>query len=592
TQQYVKLLLIEKATQDGDEMAARKAQEQSIERKIRELRYAIALEKRLSKEKILEGYLNLAYYGAGAYGVEAAAKRYFNTTAANLTISESAMLAGLVQSPSATDPIIYPTAAHNRKEFVLGQMKRQGYITEAEEKAALAETFDKSKVQESKKGCFQSPYPHICEYVRRELKKLPALGDTPEARESLLNRGGLIIKTLIDPKMQDVAEREINKRIKPTDPVMAVTTMIQPKTGLIVAMAQSRPRQGDRKDGGTYLNFAVGKDEGGTVGFFGGSTFKPFIMGAALEKGYPASKTYDAPAKIDLSEARFPTCQGTYMAGRGSDWKVSNGGYGYGVINMVKATASSVNTYYIQLLRDVGICETTKMAQRLGLRSAVGEDFTSPKWQIANFGLGQAEIVPLSLTESFATIANRGKRCRPRILESVTTRDGNPIEIPGTQCKQVIDPEVADAMIHLMTGPLRYGTARGFALPRKYSQAGKTGTGAGSTALAFAGFTPELAGSVMFGIDREDKEFWKNRKQTMEHLRLPSGTYIRGFGADTGRIWRATMLAGLEGKERTRFVPPKNKYLVGERVRVPSVSGMGIDMAKQRLREAGFSTFV
>ena len=592
TQQYVKMMAIERAIQEGDEEAQKKAQEKSIERKILELRYAIALEKRLTKDQILEGYLNIAYYGAGAYGVEAAAHRYFSTTADKLTIGQSALLAGLVQNPSQIDPISNPAAALNRRSFVLGEMMRDGYITEAERAAADAEPFDKTKVQPLKNGCFSARYPHICDYVQRVLLSddMKSLGDTAADRTNLLNRGGLTIQTLIDPKTQDAAEAALYALVKPSDPVLATSVMLDPKTGYIVAMAQSKPKQGNNA-GETFYNYTVSKKMGGAEGYSGGSTFKTFTLAAAFEKGFPAVKTYDSPSKKEMKGETFTNCTGPFRLT--SSWEVSNSGSSYGNIDMYKATASSVNTYFAQLIRDVGICQSVKMAERMGLQSATGESLLKIG-QNPTFVLGQVDITPLSLTEAYATLANRGVRCEPRILSSIKSRDGKEIAVPKTSCQKVMEPEIADAVTKLLVGVLRGGTASAYALPGGYSQAGKTGTTVGNEAVWFAGFTPDLAGTAMIAVDKDPKvSFWNNRKRTLANLRLPSGTYIRGFGGtDAAPIWRSTMLSGLQGRNRSSFVEPPYKLMNGERVSIPRVGGMSIEQARRTLEAAGFTTTI
>lgn len=589
TQQYVKMVLVEKALYEGDKEAQEKAREQSLERKIRELRYAIALEKKLSKKQILEGYLNIAYYGAGAYGVEAAAHRYFNTTAEKLTIAQAAMLAGIVKNPSASNPINNPAEALNRRSFVLGNMRREGYISAEEEAAANAEPFDTSKVQEIKQGCVSATYPQVCDYIERVLlsDSMSHLGQTVEERRNLLNRGGLAIQTVIDPKVQQAAQDAITAMVKPDDPVLSTSVLIQPSTGYIVAMAQSRPRRGTAP-GESYYNFAVNEKMGGAEGYHGGSTFKMFTLAAAFEKGFPASKSYNAPNKINFHGQKFRSCGDVVIArGPNRQWNVNNGGANYGIIDIAKATAQSVNTFYVQLLRDVGICESIQMAKKLGLERSDGKDMLNE--QYPTFVLGAAEVTPLSLTEAYATIANRGVRCTPRILASITSRDGKAIAVPPQDCQKVLEPAVADAVTKMLTGPPSYGTARGVALPRSYSQAAKTGTSAENQAIWLAGFTPELAGTAMIAVEKKNS-FWDGRRRTLNNLRLPSGTYIRGFGANAGEIWRASMLAGLRGRPNTKFTEPPSRILVGERVPVPSVAGMSIEQAKTTLEDAGFST--
>src|SRR5690606_18732606 len=242
------------------------------QRKIKELRYAIALEQQLSKDEILERYLNLAYYGDGAYGVEAAARHYFGTSAEKLTLDQAALLAGLVQDPNQLNPVRNPDAALQRRDVVINRMAELKLITPDQAAEAKDRGFEADQVQRTRNGCAASKYPFICDYVRRTLLQLPSLGRTPEEREQTLNRGGLTIRTAIDPKTQRMAERQLSKVVAPEDSVIATMNMIEPGTGLILAMAQSRPVMGDDAEKGeTYYNYSAPPELGGAEGFQAGS---------------------------------------------------------------------------------------------------------------------------------------------------------------------------------------------------------------------------------------------------------------------------------------------------------------------------------
>ena len=257
TQQYVKQVQIAAAAARGDKAAAEAAQAPTYERKIREMRYAIAVEKKFSKDEILERYLNTVYYGYGAYGVASAARRYFSTTADKLTLAQAAMLAGIVQNPNL-DPKHRPAQAVERRNVVLNRMAELGVASPEEVQAAKAEGFDQSKVRPPNQGCITSKYPFMCQYVEMSLLHNPALGNNQDERRNTVMRGGLRIYTKIDPAMMDAAQRELTQRIKPTDPVIATMVMIQPGTGLITAIVQNRHRMGSNADAGeTYYNYAV-----------------------------------------------------------------------------------------------------------------------------------------------------------------------------------------------------------------------------------------------------------------------------------------------------------------------------------------------
>src|SRR3954470_19075810 len=295
TQQYVKMVQIEACQAKGDDACTKAVQAPTVERKVRELRYAIALEKRLSKDQILERYLNIAYYGEGAYGVEAAARHYFSSKANKLTLAQAAMLAGLVQNPDANNPVRNPSAALDRRDVVLNRMAELKLISVDQARKAKKSGFNQDQVKKTRNGCVGTRYPFLCDYVRRTLLNAPSLGKTDEERENMINRGGLIIQTAIDPKTQDLAQRKVSSVVGPRDPLISTMNMIQPGTGLIIAMAQSRPVMGsDAKKGQTYWNLAADPAMGGIQGYQAGSTFKLFTLAAALEKGIPISKKFHA----------------------------------------------------------------------------------------------------------------------------------------------------------------------------------------------------------------------------------------------------------------------------------------------------------
>lgn len=593
TQQYVKLVQLEAAIVRDDQDAAERAVEVTIERKIREMRYSMAVEERMTKDEILEGYLNIAYYGNGAYGVESAARFYFGVSASELTLAQSAMLAGIVQNPNSYNAVKNTERTLERRNFVLQRMVDVDMISQEEADAAKQETFDPTTVNRTPNGCFSSPFPHVCEYVRLTLlsDSMPSLGGTPEERENRLKRGGLTIKTLIDPTAQKAAEAAVSTLVAPTDPVASGAVLIQPATGLIVAMAQNRPEMGT-EPGQTYWNYNVEASMGGREGYQAGSTFKPFVLAAALDMGYTPNKTFNAPGRMEFRGQRFKDCQGSFVFNQ--DWNVQNQfARGYGTIDMRRATQNSVNTYFVQLIRDVGICRSIDMATAMGVKLANGKDMRTeqgnPSWV-----LGTADVTPLSMAEAYATLANRGVHCNPIILQSVTTFDGREVEVPPADCKQAIPAEVADGVTYLLEGVIREGTGRPARTPDRRPQAGKTGTTNEYRSVWFAGYTPEMAGVAYIAQDKdpEFKEFWKNRGNTsIRGLRLDTGKRLEGSGgSDAGSIWKAAMASALKGKPKTDFTAPTKKILEGVKVPVPSVRGMGYREAKETLEAAGFST--
>jgi len=597
TQQYVRLVLVEIADENNDATAKAAATENTIARKIRELRYAIALEKQKTKDQILEGYLNIAYYGDGAYGVEAAAKHYFNTSAAKLTLSEAAMLAGLVRNPVATNPVDHPAQAIERRNTVLDRMAEltdasgAPLITAQQAAEAKAEPFDKKKVRESRLGCANSTFPFICDYALEVLKQqATSLGATPKDRLNTVYRGGLTITTQIDPKAQRQAQRVLSKRVSPKDPAIGVIVMMEPNTGLIRAMAQSRPVMGlNWRKGETFYNYAVGKSQHGGDGFQGGSTFKAFVAAAALDQGFGTGTTFKVGRSRNYQGETFPSCQGSVKVTK--RWVVD--GPEVGTYNLWNGTSQSVNNYFVPLEQAVGLCPVVKMAKAVGLQPASGEDIT--KLAYPSFTLGSVEITPLSMVTAYGTFANRGVRCNPTIIKSIKNIKGEEQPKPEAGCKKVMDSGVADAVNKIFQGPFTSGT---LTRSRIYGTtlAGKTGTVPSNKAAWTVGYTPDLVTAAVISYDNGPhfKKFWKGHRGFLHGIRLPkSGTYLSGFGADAGwMLFKPAMTYALNDIDRnTQFNNPPQSVLNGETVDVPSCSGRGPSSCAALLHAAGFSTY-
>ena len=298
TQQYVKMVQIEEAKKAGDQAAIEAAQDGTYGRKIRELRYAITVERTLSKDEILERYLNIAYFGDGAYGIEVAAEHYFDTTAAKLTLAQAATAGRAGAEPDGEQPGGQPEGRARAAQRRAQPDGRTGRHHRAQSTKAQRKGFDQDLVSTTGNGCQVTDYPFLCDYVYRSLAQTPSLGATPEEREDAIKRGGLTVTTAIDPDTQDGVQDAVSDVVGATDPLISTMNMIQPGTGLIVAMAQSRPVMGDNaKKGQTYWNYSATPGMGGAQGFQAGSTFKAFTAAAALEKGIPLSKTLQRPRR-------------------------------------------------------------------------------------------------------------------------------------------------------------------------------------------------------------------------------------------------------------------------------------------------------
>ncbi|WP_229811360.1 transglycosylase domain-containing protein [Streptosporangium pseudovulgare] len=542
TQQYVKQVLLNSAT---TEKGKAKALEASYARKLNELRHAMAVEKKYTKDQILEKYLNIAYFGAGANGVQAAAKRFFGRSAARLTLWQAATLAAAVQSPNDTDPsrgAAYRKRLLERRDVVLNRMADLGKITPAEAAAAKKRKLG-YRGTPLPGGCEASPYPYFCLYVRNEILTDPAFGKTPQARSRFLNRGGLTIHTTLDPKMQAAADRAIRKRVHASDNPVAAEALVQPGTGAIKAMAASR-RYGsaERKNEISY-NAVADVAHGGLIGFQAGSTFKTFTLITALKKGMKPDQGFTAGAGYRApGYSAFKNCAGQSIGDPSHTVTNDEGSPGFKTLRT--GTWASVNTFFVELEQRVGLCDTVRTAQSLGIRRADGK----PLREFETFTLGINEMDPVTVASAYAAIGARGKYCRPMAITRITDRDGKD-SVWRPRCRQALEPEVADATADILSGVFTRGTMSGVGGIGR-DAAGKTGTTDAYATAWFAGFTPDLAGAVSLGDPRG------SQKYKLTGVTIGGQYYGSVVGASIpGPIWKDTMLAALKGVPATSFHP-------------------------------------
>jgi len=537
TQQYVKQILLTAATTKEEQDAATAV---SINRKLREARYAIALENKLSKKEILEGYLNIAYFGAGSYGVEIAARRYFSTNADNLTLSQAATLAGLVQNPSRFDPTQYPERAQNRRDDVLNAMVNTGYITQEQaDQAKAVSVEDDLDPAELPNGCTTSIAPFFCDYVVTVLRNDPVFGETPEDRARLLDIGGLTIKTTLDRKAQVSSQNSVEERIPFDDPSgkAASITMIRPGTGEITAMAQNR-KWGRSGIGYTTVNYSAPVDANGTVGFQAGSTFKAFTIAAAFKQGWDPFKVINSPEKKKFKD--FVECE---TGDKFAPYEVGNS-TASGAFDILSGTAYSVNTYFVGLEEQLGLCDPPDIAKASGVQQGNGEDFE----KFPCFTLGCFDVTTLDMAVGMATFAAHGIRCNAIAITEITDRNGKNLNVPSADCERTIDLQVADSttavLAGVINGPVKGRTGQAMDLGRP--AAGKTGTTDSSAAVWFVGYTPDMAAAVWVGDPRG------GQKYPMKGVTINGRYYSQVFGSTLpGPIWRDSLVGALEGTPET-----------------------------------------
>jgi len=552
TQQLVKNVAIEEAGDDPTKVA--QATQQTLGRKIKELKYAIQIEEELGKKKILENYLNITFFGEQAYGVEAASQRYFSKHAKDLNVQQAALLAGIVQSPSRYDPVNDATEATKRRNVVLQRMAELGDISQAEADKAKKTPLG-LKPSQPKNGCITAVKGagFFCDYVREIFLTDPIFGKTREARAKVWNQGGLTIHTTLDPQSQESVQASIKEHVYKTDDVATAATIVEPGTGKILAMGQSRPYGFGKHE--TQINLSVNQSMGGGAGYQPGSTFKPIVAAAAIEGGTPATQSYSSPYQMNYPSP-VSICDGKeWRTDPNNPAKLTNESTEeHGPYSMKQATAKSVNTYYVQLISDIGICPVVQMAGKMGVARADGNKIT----QAPSIALGTQEMSPLTMANAYATFASRGMYCTPVAIESITQTVGSQkksLEVPKSTCSRAMSEKTADTVTTLLKGVVEDGTGTEAGLNDRPS-AGKTGTTDNRYAAWFVGFTPNMAGAVWVGDPAH--------KRQMKNISIGGVWNEKVYGGKVpGPIWRDMMTGALDGKPVEQFnlvdIPDGNK---------------------------------
>ncbi|MGI9018028.1 MAG: transglycosylase domain-containing protein [Euzebya sp.] len=512
TQQYVKL------TFTGDERTYR--------RKIREAVLAVQVEKDLSKDQILQRYLNRAYFGEGAYGAQAAAAIYFDVPASRLSLAQAATIASTLGRPADYSPVDDPAGTQARRDRVLQEMADYGFRTQQEVDSAKAEPLGLRPVQ-------TPPHagPYLVEEIRRQL--LSQLGP------DLLYRGGLTIRSTVDLHRQYLLELQMIPHLPAEPGFEPAAVALDPSSGDVIAAWSGRDF------GASQVDLALGGDYGRPSG----STFKIFALAAALEEGFTLESRWAAPSQITIG-----------------DWSPRGGGCG-GRCTLLQATANSVNTVFAQVANEVGVPSMVGMARRMGVESTLRDDDLT---QV----LGTSSVTPLDMASAIGTLANDGVACPARLVISVTDPAGVLLDPPDPRqpdpaaveqwtrritdqgwrtapeilgrCHRAMAPGVARRANVALQAVVAGGTGRRAAIGRP--QAGKTGTTSDSTQVWFAGYTPDLAMSIM--VSHRDGDV---------PLRNLPGCGAACFGGQLpAQIWADIAPALLEGIEPHEFPLPQD----------------------------------
>ena len=525
TQQYVNNVLNANLAAEGNEDQIKlNGVNKGVGDKLREMKLAIALEKEFSKDQILEGYLNIVFFNRDAYGIEAASRYFFSTSAKDLTLPQAALLAGLVNSPSAFDPIANPEKSKQRRDLVLGLMLDQHKITQEEHDAAVATPVE-PKVTQPKQGCaYAATAPYFCDYVLHLLENNPAYGSDINDRRRLIYGGGLTITTTLDPNAQATAQEQANAAAGDNpDKWGAAMVSVQPGTGKIISMAQNTtflPGQGFD----SQLNFNVdkldkdGNDLNGMGGAQPGSTMKPFTFAEWLNEGKTMNTVVNAAQRV--YPIGFPwrnTCgkvQGAYSTAQknqgldAADDLQNAEPKWYRPLTVLEGLYNSINTVTFASAAQLDFCGIQKVVDAVGLHgglpSADGSD-PNPSVNMMTLGnlLGSTQTAPLTMASAFATFANDGKYCEPIAITSVTDGTGKQLPAQSSSCRDAIKPEVARGVNYALQEVLNQGSGS-LIKPRistrtSFPIGAKTGTSNNNGSTWVVGHTTGLATAAWFG---------------------------------------------------------------------------------------------
>jgi membrane peptidoglycan carboxypeptidase len=609
TQQFVRLALTYFA-QHPQEIV--EATEDTHARKLREARLAMAVENQMTKDEILERYLNLAYFGEGAYGIFAASQVYFGKRPIDLEVHEAALLAGIVKAPSEFSPASESQVqgATDRRNWVIDQMVDTGALTAAEARDAKAIEIE-PRAERQPNECVNTVENHwgfFCDYFFRWWMEQEVFGTTPWERERRLKGGGYQIITTLDVDIQKAMKKHIDGQIDTSDqePHALMLTATEPGTGKVRAMATNRNFSLDDSENGPHSDPAKQRQGitssypnttnplmagGGDIrGYQSGSTAKLYTMIAALEQGLPLDHNIYSPSRIPT---RF-TVEPGGPASCGTRWCPSNfPGQGTGIQNMWTGFGLSVNTYFAQLIQQAGAENAVDVAKRLGVHFREPQDaqYAANASGWGAFTLGVAATTPLDLATAFGTVSAEGIHCTPLPLEEIRTNDGRTLDIANPTCDRTIAKDVALAAIDagrcVVGGTSKYGQCRGgtATFVREANHAttsyirqplwGKTGTADQFRTYSFVLSTKQL--TIAGQLADPD---WAETTERMDSPKVQAAVMH-------------TMHDAMDGKESQDWGRPGSERMVyGERVDIPEVECLPVSEAESLIRAAGFDVMV
>ena len=510
--------------------------DRQVGRKIKEAVLAWRLEASMSKREILEDYLNTVYFGNGAHGVQAAAETYFNKDTRDLTVAESIFLAGLIRNPVGFDPITFPEAARVRRNEAVDRMLAEGDLT-----PSAASAIKQIPLPTTTNSPLPKPNDHFVEAVKLRLLEDRRLGETPQERYNAVFRGGLDIYTTLDPKLAQLAKEKVNEILPDTNgKFTAAVATVEPNTGAVRALV------GGRDFNTSEVNIALGREGGGT-GRQPGSSFKTFVLMAALEDGFGPDDAVDGTSPCTI---KIPGHK---------PWEPENyEGEGGGVMTITDATAHSVNCAYGRIAAEVGLDRVADVAHRMGITSPLEP-------LVPSMSLGAKEVSPLEMASAYATLAADGIHHDPYFVERVVNRHGKTVFVERDRGTRAVTPQNARVAVSVLKSVVQRGTGVRAAL-RNREVFGKTGTSENHNDAWFVGGTPQLVSAVWMGDPKAQTPMLN-----VGGIRVAGGTY-------PARIWGAFMNEALDGLPAVKFpapdpkLIPHGKSILGADINAPTTS--------------------
>jgi membrane peptidoglycan carboxypeptidase len=617
SQQYVKNVLVQKcewnATTDEEKQScwlqATTAQgTEGYQRKLQEMRYAIALEQRYSKNDILLGYLNIANFGGTNYGIDAAAKYYFGVSAAKLSLGQAATLAGIVQNPnnyridkpggsfyhadsdtlsnSQEDGYADTTT---RRNYVLDRMLADGKITKAQHDEAKAEPITPN-ITQPKTGCAVSVAPYFCQYVKSVITNDETFGDTADDRQKTLKQGGLQIYTSLDLELQKTVTSTMEKYTtgykkiggeKPGE-FGSSAVSLEADTGRILAIGQntkfSESEEAAKADPAvSSLVYAGSKKFGGSIGFPSGSTFKLFTLLDWLETDHSLNEVLNGRKR---AYDRFTnTCQGDWVPTSQEDLKpVPNSGNAGGYVGTpLRFTVQSLNTGFLAMAHELDLCDIQKVATKLGVEKA---DDSGPVDMTTPFAvLGSNNVSPIAMAGAYAAVANKGVLCTPHAIDRITDPDGNDLPLPKSTCEQELDPKVAATAAYALRQVMTNGT-------------GVAGNPGGDTpVIGKTGTHNKTQKWLIESSTKVTTAVWAGNRKGLGNIEASAinGTAIVNLPFYMNRAIQRKAISLYGGDS----FPGPDKNLTRTIYRdLPNVIGMSVDEATRTLHNAGFEVKV